>query len=993
MAATPRRLIRARDLAAFREALVACALDGTPLDVTARVVVVPTRAAGELLRQTIESRLGGGAAAVLPAFVTRDEWIARLHHALPGRPRMLTRSEREVVLERAAMATTARARMGAAPFQLRPGLVSALLDFYDELGRRGRSIRRFARVLFDQLRVERGTDRGSESLIHQTAFMGLTFLAYERAVHASGGIDEHVLRRELVRAQPALPFDRLVIAVADHPSDPRGLWPADFELISRLRHLRQVDVVVTDETHDAGFRERVERELPEIVEVRQPTAVASPMLVRPPQHGAAAPLCFVSRDREDELRNVARQIRDRADTGEGLTRRTAVVFHRPLPYLYLSQQVMTDARVPYQAFDALPLAAEPFAATLDLVLAFARTGGTRESATSLLRCTQLWFRDAEDVVAAEDVAALEAALVARRASGEADTYEHEAAAWFGERPSRDRWSREAALRAARAAAAIRSELLAFRTGATASAQIRALSSFLRRHERPTAAGDAWIDRHQRARTAILGVLDDLALAFERHDDRSRADEAVTAAVRHAVEGRVFTPRRGDGGVHLVDAAAARFGAFDDVHLVGLVDTDWPERPPRNIFFTTGLLKSLGWTQEPDDLRAQQAAFRDLLGLAAHTTTLHAFEFEGDTVLPRSTMVEAARALPSVEARGGTRALVFSDEVLPAMRPDRVTGLDSGVAAWWALRCARPALNAPQYHGHVDPQPPQAYRVSAVDRYVDCPFKYFGESVLGLREERDEAAGLTPIERGTLVHELFERFYTAWQAQGEGTITPGTLPRALALFSELTRARLAGLAEADRVLEEMRLLGSIVVRGIADRVFELESDAGGRIVRRFLEFELRGPFVFPQLQGLTQRSIEIRGKADRIDVFADDSLRVIDYKLSTLPDLDASVQLAVYAHAARQHLDRTERRRFSIGAAMYLAFGDERHLAGKLGGRDVPTEMAVAARASEFAGVIDRIEAGRFPARPLRPGECQWCAVAGVCRKEYTPDSDEAAELV
>jgi CRISPR/Cas system-associated exonuclease Cas4 (RecB family) len=49
-------------------------------------------------------------------------------------------------------------------------------------------------------------------------------------------------------------------------------------------------------------------------------------------------------------------------------------------------------------------------------------------------------------------------------------------------------------------------------------------------------------------------------------------------------------------------------------------------------------------------------------------------------------------------------------------------------------------------------------------------------------------------------------------------------------------------------------------------------------------------------------------------------------------------------------------------------------------------MAVEARASEFAGAIDRIEAGQFPPKPLRPADCQWCRYAGVCRKEYAAES-------
>ena len=83
---------------------------------------------------------------------------------------------------------------------------------------------------------------------------------------ASGALDEHALRRRLIEAQPALPFDHVVVAVADRSSDLRGLWPADFDLIGRLHGIAAVDVVMTEETHDAGFRERLERELPGIEE-------------------------------------------------------------------------------------------------------------------------------------------------------------------------------------------------------------------------------------------------------------------------------------------------------------------------------------------------------------------------------------------------------------------------------------------------------------------------------------------------------------------------------------------------------------------------------------------------------------------------------------------------------------------------------------------------------------------------------------------------------
>ena len=53
---------------------------------------------------------------------------------------------------------------------------------------------------------------------------------------------------------------------------------------------------------------------------------------------------FVSRDREEELADIIR-----AAAPGSLSDRTAVVFQRPLPYLYLARTVFEDARVPYQA--------------------------------------------------------------------------------------------------------------------------------------------------------------------------------------------------------------------------------------------------------------------------------------------------------------------------------------------------------------------------------------------------------------------------------------------------------------------------------------------------------------------------------------------------------------------------------------------------------------------------------------------------------------------
>ena len=48
--------------------------------------------------------------------------------------------------------------------------------------------------------------------------------------------------------------------------------------------------------------------------------------------------------------------------------RTAIVYKNPLPYLYAAAEIFRGAGIPYQMSDALPLAAEPTSAALDLIL-------------------------------------------------------------------------------------------------------------------------------------------------------------------------------------------------------------------------------------------------------------------------------------------------------------------------------------------------------------------------------------------------------------------------------------------------------------------------------------------------------------------------------------------------------------------------------------------------------------------------------------------------
>jgi len=68
-------------------------------------------------------------------------------------------------------------------------------------------------------------------------------------------------------------------------------------------------------------------------------------------------------------------------------------------------------------------------------------------------------------------------------------------------------------------------------------------------------------------------------------------------------------------------------------------------------------------------------------------------------------------------------------------------------------------------------------VSAIETYLDCPFKFFAQHVLKLEEEPEDEEVMDPRRQGQFVHDVFERFFAAWQNAGcdsfNSTTEPGT----------------------------------------------------------------------------------------------------------------------------------------------------------------------------------------------------------------------------
>ncbi len=952
---TPRRtrLVRVPDLHLFRHAITALAAEA--------IVVVPTASAAAAWRAPEPVQC-----------LTRDQLYDDLRARLAAPPRRLTSFERDALMQ--AAATSAAAIVPDLPFRVRPGLVAEALRFYDLLRRQSQHVARFETLFEEALgRDDPDLDPGSARVWRQTRFLAETFRSYESRAAGSGAVDEHLLRAQLI-AEPAVrPLGHIVVTVADWIADPDGLFVADFDLLSRLPGLARIDLVCTDAVLGSGFHERLHSWWPGLEEVEAaglwPRAERlRPQLLTPPAAPSTAsppPLWFSYRDREEELIGVADAL---AHAVAVPPERMAVVFKQPLPYLYLAPSALGTRGIAWQTTASLPLAAEPVAAAVDLVLDLVETDFSRDALVGLLGSPHFAF----EAVTREMVSAFNRVLSQARYLGGPERLQHlEASAGrVGCRPALD------------AAAAAARELMPLVEAAPLSRQLGHLSRFLEAH----LAGPDADERSQRDRLSILELLAQSASAHAAHHDPQVAIDELASLVRRWIGDVTVPATSGAAGTHLLDDQAARYLSCDILTIVGLVEQEWPEAPRPNIFYPPALLKSLGWPSERDRRAAADARFLDLLGSASVYTRLSTFSLDDESpALPSLQLDEIARArlssVPSDAAAHRPDRFVATDEELTS-GSTRLERLPEAARGWASLRLARPPADASIFHGEAGVQRDRTWSVSAVETFLGCPFRFFAQYVLRLEEEPEDEVMLDPRKQGEIVHGVFERFFSEWQAAGHRSITPGNLPHAREVFRAQVDRELIELGEAEAALERTRLLGSPAAAGLGDAVFRMEAERSVPVVERLLEFKLEPPFSIQTDGG--PRVVPLRGKLDRIDLLEDGTFRLIDYKLGWPPDRGTALQLPIYGLWAEQQLTRERGRSWVLGEAVYLAFKGPRRVVPLFSSPE-DRDSVIAAATLRLASALDRIAAGHFPPSPDDVHRCETCSFTAVCRKDYVGD--------
>ena len=287
----------------------------------------------------------------------------------------------------------------------------------------------------------------------------------------------------------------------------------------------------------------------------------------------------------------------------------------------------------------------------------------------------------------------------------------------------------------------------------------------------------------------------------------------------------------------------------------------------------------------------------------------------------------------------------------------------------------------------------------LEAWATCPYRYFLSNVLGIAapEQPEEIATISPLDRGSLIHIVLERFIKAAQEQR-------MLPRHDRPWTEDHRRLLLGIAEEEfRDAEQRGVTGKPLLWEIAQA--EIRSD-----LRRFLEedFELRekhgvSPHSVESAFGISRRSddeetpqepvewsssevgtIRFRGVMDRIDVSPDGGTAlVLDYKTGgtteyTNMDKDpvrrgTRLQLPVYGLAARQLLGDW------VDVKVAYWFVSDKGNFKTRPQKPAPLDEMLESFSDAVGTITDGIGKGIFPANPGKGNSnCTYCDFKNLC---------------
>lgn len=836
------------------------------------------------------------------------------------------RSDIRVVVPTATMAEHLRNRLAREGFATRPSCVATMAGLVGEIAPEIRTVDEGEAALLTQLVLEEkrigayaplagspGLKRALAGAMEELANAGcdaLQWAALERmGVHRESALTEAYegLEQKLAERGLAWRAGKLAAAarrVREGGSGIRRLWLDGFfsfsrgelELIRSLRERAEVTVTLPEWEGAAGAREELLRM--GFREERLKRRRREPRITLT----AAA-------TREHEASEAALRLLEEHGKGRAW-HEMGIVMRGSQPYAGLMETTLRRAGIPVRSYFAMPLSAHPVGRFLSAVVEAALSGWEGKKTLEALRSTVA--RSGQDAEAdawehrvreALPFSGLEAM---RRIAGTAVDEWRPMKNWQSETATPEEW-------AVRLGCLTRLVAAPPSAGAHSTEEMRAWRS-------RAAALRAWPECLART-AALLPAEATLLEGFWRQAEAMMQETSV----------REQDPRR--DAVHILDAVEARQWELKVVIVCGLLEGEFPRAAAKSAV--------LG-----EDLRQRLRKSGVLLKTRGERESDEAFLLE----VARSRATEdLVLSWPEYDEQGRPTLRTFAlDHIAGEQARARVLEAEPREQAG---RAPRPALQAEDLLAQVRMKH-ALQRPTALEVYLQCPFRFHAEQTLGLSEPPGSPAErLDGLALGTLIHKVI----AAWH-RGEGAMEE--------LFEKLWQEMLR--KERIPASHRVELARLTMLRSL--RFYQQDSR-----IREGWKVEVEVPLE------LNQEGLAVRGRADRVDTSPEGQCIVYDFKYSgesgvsekaKMQDAGLLVQGGLYLAALRE--------RGRQPAGFYFAgVRGEPSWKGSDEAAEVEQRMVQALTAARDA--VERIHGGDISVTPATDKTCRYCAFLDACR--------------
>jgi ATP-dependent helicase/nuclease subunit B len=773
-----------------------------------------------------------------------------------------------------------------------------------------------------------------------------------------------------------------------------------------------------------------------------------------------------ARDRGEEAELVCRMIKRmvQADPSLDLSR-VCVAMHAPAAYTPIFRRMFARYGLPANITDRYDLARSPFVVALFGLLQVAARGFRRDD---VLRVADAPYfaRPAGGSRHGHLLADVSGRL---KITGGCETWLARIKTALDEIETSEERTEERArlLRVRSEIEALRSDLEPFGKPMTPAGFEGALHTLLeslhvRENLLATGAAPGNRERDVRAYARFLDVVAEMtaALASTEGNDSGRPLAFYLETLTVAVSSERYNVREEFGRGVLVTAIEETRGlSMEVMFLVGLVDGEFPSVYQPKIFYSLARQKLrarrhtweqrylfyqavTNWTQrlvltfpeQEGELELVHSSFVDgLLDIADVSET------------PAADLMAPGELLSEAELLGFAAATSEDGLPLPVgLQPEILEHVRAVTRSTRVERSRLETHSLPAYEGLIGEALSESSRaglqalqegifsVSQLESYGNCPFQFFGTRVLRLRPPGDFREDLSPMEKGSLVHDILFAFMSGRKARGLPDLWRCTDAEAAEAEEDLLRIARDRTARVDLPdpfwdADREALLGTVDRRGLLQEFVIAERSRETPLQSRFFEVAF-GPRM--TAKGLCDQelsseepvmvgSVRLRGRVDRVET-GGDVFSIIDYKTGTaragLADIRAgmSLQLPLYLRAIQMLLASrlTVKARPAAGLHYHLtdtatlspvlASEEQRGIAFNAGSRSqqiVPTDEDLRLLIEGSVGLagefVKGMSEGVFPlTAPDRISRvCRACDLKTVCRIQaayYIPREQEEA---